>query len=156
MKLTSDPHLLAPITGTLLPESLVASYLATDYHVHPAEHQPGFTLRIGTPASELKLLMKRHSVGSAAFITACNPLGVALSQEGNSERQRALQHALVHRSLPHFSGVGQGTSGDWPGEDSFLVLGLDLVAAQRLANDVEQNAFVWADAQAVPKLILLR
>jgi hypothetical protein len=36
------------------------------------------------------------------------------------------------------------------------VLGLDLAAAHRLANDFEQNALVWVGADAVPKLVLLR
>lgn len=156
MKTDPDQHLLTPATGTSLPASLVVSYLDTDYYVHPAENQPGFTLHIGIQGPELKSLMMRHSASSAAFITACNPLGVALSAECNQERHSALQQTLSRRSLPHFSGIGRGTSGDWPGEDSLLVLGLDLVAAKRLASEVEQNAFVWADAHAVPKLILLR
>lgn len=152
----SPQHVIQPDQDSGLPSGLVEAYLATEFRVHPAENQPGFTLRIGVEQPELRSLMKHHNVNSAAYITAWNPLGKQQPDDENRSRQAVLRQALIQRSLAYLSGIGQGTGGDWPGEESFLVLGLDLVAAQRLANEVEQNAFVWAGVDAIPKLVLLR
>lgn len=145
-----------PLSDTTLPEGLLAAYRATDYRVYPLNGQAGFTLRIGTQQADLLPLMKRYGAKSAAYITACNPLGNKLSDVENRSRQAALQMVLGQRSLAHFPGIGQGTAGNWPGEESFLILGLNLAAAKRLATDFEQNAFVWVGADAVAQLILLR
>ena len=145
-----------PATGTTLPPDLVAAYLATQYQVNPSDGQPGFTLRIGTKQSDLLSLMNRSNVTSSAYITACNPLGKNLSDVENRSRQAALQKVLEQCSLAHLPGIGQGTVGDWPGEESFLILGLNLAAAKRLATDFEQNAFVWVGADTVPQLVLLQ
>jgi hypothetical protein len=37
-----------------------------------------------------------------------------------------------------------------------LILGLSLAAAKVLAQDFEQNAFVWSGADAKPQLVVLR
>ena len=147
------PHAL---TETTLPEGLLAAYRATEYRVYPSDDQAGFTLCIGVKQSDLLSLMKRFSVKSAAYITAWNPLGKRLSDAENQSRHVALQKVLKERSLPHWPGIGQGTVGNWPGEESFLILGLDLAVAKRLASDFEQNAFVWVGADAVPQLVLLQ
>jgi len=41
-------------------------------------------------------------------------------------------------------------------EKSFFALGVDLETAKNLGICYQQNAIVWAGADAVPKLILLR
>ena len=43
-----------------------------------------------------------------------------------------------------------------PGEPSYLVFGLKLEAAKTLGRALRQNAIVWSDVDAVPRLILLR
>lgn len=146
---------LIPTAGTRLPDALVNAYLNTAYRVGETDEVPGFTLKVGQPSPELTVLMKRFSRSTAAFITAWNPMGQALSEEANRARNRALQQVLTQRSLPHWPGVGSGASGDWPGEESFLVLGLDLEAARRLGRDHEQNALVWAGLGRAPQLVLL-
>jgi hypothetical protein len=79
-----------------------------------------------------------------------------LSDGENATRQEALLSSLKSRSLRCIGGVGQHPLNDWPGEPSVLVLGLSLESAKVLAQDYEQNAFVWAGADATPQLILLR
>jgi len=54
------------------------------------------------------------------------------------------------------TGIGKHPSNDWPGEDSFLVFGLNLEAARALGARFEQNGFIWSSADGVPQLILLR
>jgi hypothetical protein len=46
--------------------------------------------------------------------------------------------------------------GFWPGESSFLVLGLDAERAVALGNQHRQNAVLCCDEGAVPGLVLLR
>lgn len=142
--------------SSALPNDLVEAYRTTDYHVYANDGFEPFTLNVGRVSPELADILKKHKRASAAFITAWNPLGRALSDSENAHRNALLQQELVRRSLPHWPGQGKGSAGDWPGEDSFLVLGLDLAAAARLATEVEQNALVWADGRATPQLILLR
>lgn len=146
----------ATAASTALPDDLLQAYLHTSYRVHPSSVADAFTLHVGVTCNPLKALMSRFKRPSAAFITAYNPLGQALTDEENQARHLALQQELVHRSLPHWPGIGEGDDNTWPGEESFLVLGLDLAAAQRLGQAYEQNALVWAGADAVPKLVLLQ
>lgn len=143
-------------TESLLPAALIGAYLATEYRVHASADAPGFSLSVGHKSDELLALMKRHKVQTAAYITAFNPLGEALSNAENQRRHKALQADLRWLRLLHFGGVGQGLGGNWTGEESFLILGLGLAKAQQLATQYDQNAYVWSDAQAVPRLVLLK
>ncbi|SHL69343.1 Protein of unknown function [Nitrosospira sp. Nsp11] len=53
-------------------------------------------------------------------------------------------------------GEGFDPCGKWPAEKSFLALGLDLKESSALGKEFGQNAIVWAGADAIPRLILLR
>lgn len=152
---TSAPPVISPPKGSALPESLVAAYLSTAYRVLPAVGMEGFTLQVGVAQPRLVELMQRHQSVGAAFITAWNPYGKPLPAAENWERNERLHTELMQRGLPHWPGFGEDTQGDWPGEESFLVLGLELAAAQRLGSALAQNAVVWAGSDGVAILILL-
>ena len=62
----------------------------------------------------------------------------------------------AHNKPGYHEGMGEHPSGQWPGEPSFLILGLPLDAAKQLGARHEQNAIVWCGTDAVPQLILLR
>jgi hypothetical protein len=53
-------------------------------------------------------------------------------------------------------GIGQHPDNGWPGEDSLLALGVSLADALLLGRRFGQDAVVWAGADAVPRLMLLR
>lgn len=112
-------------------------------------------LRVGVFCPELAALHEAHRTGCSAFITACNPFSRLLGEAANAERQAILARELKRRGLAFIDGVGQHPSGQWPGEASFLVLGLALEAAQTLGRRLDQNAIVWSGPDAVPRLILL-
>lgn len=131
----------------------VQAYMETEYRVLG---DAPFVIRVGERCPELAAAHKRHRVDCSAFITACNPLSQALDDLANSERHAALGRELRQRSLVFVEGVGQHTSNQWPGETSFLVLGLTLEAAKTLGSRWEQNAIIWIGGDAVPQLILLR
>ena len=74
----------------------------------------------------------------------------------NRIRQRELADELVRRGLAYLPGIGQHPSNNWPGEESFLVLDVNLQSAKKLGEQYEQNAIVWCGAAGLPELILLR
>lgn len=137
-------------TGTTPLPELKKAFKETHYIVH---HQPPFTLRIGHPCPALDELLQAGGHGSAAFITAWNPYAQTLSKEENSTRQIALLADILARGLTSLPGIGQHPDNGWPGEESALVLGINLDAAKALATKYEQLAFVWAPAASVPELV---
>lgn len=104
----------------------------------------------------LAALHEAHHVACSAFITACNPFSRSLDSQTNALRQAALAHELEALGLTRIEGIGKHPSNNWPGEASFLVLGVTLADAKALGEKHGQNAIVWCGADAVPQLILLR
>jgi hypothetical protein len=136
-----------------LAPDLINAYEVTNFHV---KAEPAFTLNVGKVSEELKAIFKKNNLTSAAFITAWNPYSKSLSEEENQARNDQLKNELIIRSLKFIDGFGQDPLGQWSVEDSFLVFGIDLEASKKLGIQFEQNAIVWSDIDAVPKLILLR
>ena len=140
-------------SDSAIDQGTIQAYRETDYRIlgdAPA------TLRIGVASPALAALHKAHHADSSAFITACNPFSQACDEAANAERQAALARELKLRSLSFIDGIGQHPSNQWPGEASFLVLGLTLEAARTLGIRLEQNAILWSGPDAVPQLILFR
>lgn len=133
--------------------STVDAYLETDYRVFG---QLPLVLRVGAANAALAALYRQYKVNSGAFISACNPFSRLVDDAVNSARQAELAKDLQKRSLSHIEGVGVHTSGSWPAEPSFFVLGLSLEDAMLLGKKYSQNAIVWCGADCVPELILLR
>lgn len=136
-----------------IPEATIKAYLATDYKVMAAEP---FVLNIGRASPELALRFKLDRTGSAAFITAWNPSGELTSDSENHAAQQRLLAEIKALGLPYLDGEGRDPSGLWPGEPSFLVFGISLEAAKKLARQFRQNGFVYAGSDATPRLLLLR
>ena len=136
-----------------LASELISAYELTNFHV---KAEPAFTLNVGKVSEELKALFKQNKVSNVAFITAWNPYSKSLSDEENQARNDQLKNELIIRSLKFIDGFGQDPLGQWSGEDSFLVLGIDLEASKKFGIQFEQNAIIWSDSDAIPKLILLR
>ena len=138
---------------SVIAQSSIQAYLDTDYHVDGATP---LTLRVGIPNAGLAVLHKTHSVKSSAYVTACNPYSQALDDSANDARQAVLARELHQHGLTHIKGIGQHPTNGWPGEQSFLVLGLSREDARMLGARHEQNAIVWCDHDAKPELVLLR
>jgi len=141
------------VSDSVIAPDLVQAYLETEYRVGG---QAPFILRIGHASAALLLAHQRHQVDCSAFLTAFNPHSVAVSEQANQARQRALMNEITKRGLRFIAGLGQHPSNDWPGEESLLILGLNLEAAKVLGLRYEQNAIVWSGANATPQLVLLR
>ncbi|HKT96522.1 MAG TPA: DUF3293 domain-containing protein [Paraburkholderia sp.] len=141
------------LSGSNIPRDTIQAYLETHYEVFG---ETPTTLRIGQFNPTLAALHDTHHAACSAFITACNPLSQNLDPPANAARQEALARELEALGLAYIEGVGQHPSNSWPGEASFLVLGMTLDAAKVLGHRHDQNAIVWCGADAVPQLILLR
>ena len=141
------------VADSVITPSMLRAYLETDYHVHA---DVPFAFRIGHASSALAALHREHGVASSAFITASNPYSRLLDHEENAARRADFALELGRRGLPFIAGVGRHPSGSWPGEESFLVLGLARDEAAAWGRRLEQNAIVWTAADAVPQLVALR
>lgn len=147
---------------TSLEPSLVQAYRETHYRVNgplvpprPPGH-PSLTLLVDEHSLELVDLHLKYGVACSAFITACNPHSVAIADAANMARHANLASYLQKSGLTYLEGIGRHPHNEWPGEPSYLVLGLAMQDAKALATELEQNAFVWSGEDAVPKLVLLK
>lgn len=138
---------------SVIPAALQQAYIETDYIV---ETEPRVTLKIGVANPELVALHKKLGVHCSAFITACNPYSQSTSKNENADRMLQLVKDLNNRSLGFLPGIGQHPSNQWPGEPSYLILGLSLEAAKILGNRHQQNAIVWSSETGIPELVALK
>jgi hypothetical protein len=118
--------------------SLEAAYRAAVYRVDAPEGP--FILRAGQSSPEADALLRRHGHACWAYLTACNPGSVILSSEENLARSAQLRERLA--GWPFLEGEGSAPDGSWPGEKSFLVLGIDEPVAHALARGFHQAAFL--------------
>lgn len=141
-------------SASVIDPEIIQAYLETHYHVHGGA--PAI-LRVGEASASLAALHDASGVKCSTFMTAWNPFSRQATDEAdNARRQAALASELAQRGLTFIDGIGQHPSNAWPGEPSFLVLGLALEDAKALGARHEQNAIIWSGADAVPQLILLR
>ena len=135
-------------------ETLVVAYRAAHYVCgHGAN---AFVLRIGVPSPPLASLCRAAGASSAAFLTACNPGSEPQPAEVNADAHLRLGADLTAAGYHLVEGAGEDPTGGWTAEPSYLVLAMALDAAQEVGRRYGQNAIVWAGADAVPELVLLR
>jgi hypothetical protein len=120
---------------------LEAAYRNTDYWVDDAPDEP-FAIRIGESCLELAVLLTAAGEFEWAFVTACNPGSIHLSEHDNQERMKKLEDAVRSRGWLHYHGNGVGRDGDWPAEPSLLIVGVSEREALELARSFGQNAIV--------------
>ncbi len=137
----------------LSPE-IIKAYRSARYRVMGTE--PPFVLRVDEPSVELASLLKNSKGQGAAFITVDNPQSRVVSNEQNLQARRSFMKEIEEKGFQFYLGVGEDPVGQWPGEQSFLVLGISLETAENLGNKYGQNAVLWAGLKGVPQLILLR
>ena len=140
-------------SDSVIDPATIRAFRETEYRV---DGDAPLALKVGTVSSALAEMHKAHRVTCSAYITACNPYSKTFEEKANADRQIALAEDLRSRSLVFINGTGQHPSNKWPGEASFLVMGLSLEEAKALGSKHEQNGIVWCGSDAVPQLILLR
>lgn len=143
----------SPTRASALDPQLIASYRTARYRVMTPPG--GFELRVDAFSGRLAALVCTLPVRSAALITACNPGGELKTVSENRVAMMQLRSELRGRCARVLDAENSGAGGDW-NEASLLVLGLARIAALELGRRWGQNAILYAGADAVPRLELLR
>ena len=131
----------------------IQSYKDANYHIYD---KPLFVINVGSKCSGLNKLYDKYGVSEAAVLTAYNPMSQKTSDHDNKRNNQQLELILKDQKLPFIRAEGICPDNKWPGEESFLVLGMKLNAAKELGKKFNQNAIVWSDQSAISQLILLR
>lgn len=129
---------------------LDAAYRATSYVAWLPEGM--LVLRVDEPSPALARLLKDSGLTGGAFISACNPGSRQLETQENGARHRRLAARVRRLGLRHYEGLGIPDRPGWPSEPSLLILGILREDAHALAAEFGQNALLWFDADAVPRL----
>ena len=133
---------------------LIVSYRAADYQA--GSGPAAITLRIDQYSESLAQLLAASDRQCAVFITACNPGSQPHSPATNRAANARLREELDRHTDQITEGTSSDPSGVWPPEPSLLALGVELDVAEALGRQFGQNAVVWAGADAIPRLILLK
>lgn len=144
----------AEIKSSDVTATLITAYRATHYCI-TAVREP-FVMRVDERSEDLARCHLIHQVTTSAFLTAFNPHSQPTAEADNEAAQLRLTERLRDRGFPFLDGLGVDPTGDWPAEPSLLILGIPRSEAHDLGAEFAQNGFVWAEADAVPRLVLLR
>lgn len=139
-----------------LPPALQQAYRNALYQVDTTKSAVAQTLRVGERNDWLEQQLGGQPIQAACYLTACNPWGQILEPTENARRMRALRHALDSEGWQYLDGSGQDPLGHWPAEDSVLIWGMDAETARQWGRHWQQNAVLWSDADARPRLLWLR
>jgi hypothetical protein len=138
---------------TAIDPLLLRKYQETEYRV--LADGAHFVLPLERPSAELEALYRERRVASAAFMSAFNPYSQPIDEEQNIAANARLREELESACFTVLDAVGSDPNGQWK-EPSFLVLDMGREGAEALGRAYRQNAIVFAGADAVPRLVLLR
>lgn len=142
------------LTQSALSTQLIQNYLSAFYQTD--SHFGKMTLRIGQYCDILSRLMIGAKLTNALFITACNPHSQLQCTQINDLLQIQLHKQLTDYSPWIYPGESIDPRNHWSAESSYLTLGIDLLHSIQIGIQFKQNAIVWCNVDAVPRLILLR
>ena len=116
----------------------------------------GITLVVDTKSEKLDKLLSESDTSSAIYITAWNPFSQMKNSDENQELNGLLKCDLLTLidEKKVIDGFGEDSSGKWPGEESFLALGITKEEGIRLSEKYRQNAFVYHEFGMKTELIL--
>ncbi len=141
---------------SVIAKNLIASYLCANYQIGAGPDSDSISLRIDQYSEALAKFLISSEQSCAAIISAYNPYSLRLSNEENLAAHESLRDFLDRHSYPIIESLNLDLANSWPAEKSFFVSGLDLNNAQTLGQQYDQNAIVWINSDAIPRLILLR
>jgi hypothetical protein len=139
---------------TSLDPALVQAYRRTRYSA--GLDGEAIVLMVDVPSPVMAAAIAAAGAPGAAFITAENPYSTPSAAQNNAASQALLKSELAALGATVFEGVGQGDDPNWPGEASYLAVGISRDQACLLGRNYQQNAIVWIGANGTPELVLLR
>lgn len=135
---------------TSISPELLASYAATDYTVETPT--AALTVHIGEYSAPLAQLHAAYGVTTSAMITAFNPYSQPRSDADNAAANARLFADLAEKGWPTLPAHGVDPGGSCAPEEGAWIAGITFADAFALSCKYQQNAFVFADAAAVPRL----
>ena len=125
--------------------------------LYRVDSTPPFALRVGQYSDALSSLFLEENHQTAAFLTACNPMGVKNSDTSNYQAQYQLTNDVHNLGLAYTAAIGLDSTPDstWPGEPSLFVPGISRHQAIRLGAKYQQLAIVWCPSTSIPELVVL-
>jgi len=111
-----------------------------------------FAIRCHRRSAPLDAILAAAGHDTWAYLTACNPLSIALPDAANAVRMARLERRVAALGLTWLHGHGVGASGDWPPEPSLLLLGIGEADAVALAREFHQAAIVVGRRGEVARL----
>ena len=142
------------MSRTSLDPALVQAYRRTRYSA--GLDGEAIVLMVDVPSPVMAAAIAAAGAPGAAFITAENPYSTQSAAHDNAASQALLKSELAALGATVFEGVGQGDDPNWPGEESYLAVGISRDQACLLGRNYQQNAIVWIGANGTPELVLLR
>jgi hypothetical protein len=136
----------------LTPAALLAAYRNAVYSVHADGREVQF--RVNERCPQLDEVLAALGAQSAAFITAANPRSQPFSDTENAQRNAQLASDLAHAGFHYLLGEGRDPTGQWPPEQSLLVVNIERAAASVLARQHGQYGWVLLRPGQPPELVL--
>ncbi len=130
-------------------EKLIKAYTETDYQILPLN----LIVKIGKRSPRLIAEMISHNWTSIAIITAWNPRSVEIPHEENLTQNLKLLKDLVEEDAIVFPAVGKSKENYWKPEESWCVFSIEIEKLLELGRKYNQNAFVFAGLNEVPRLV---
>lgn len=142
-----------PVSSTIS-NQLIASYAHADYRIGTATKC--ITLKIDQYSEPLAHFLATSNQSCAAIVSAFNPCSQLVSDAENIATHESLRNFLACHSYQGIESLHTDPAGVWPAEKSFFIPGIDIYSAKSLGQQFSQNAIVWIDNDAIPRLLLLR
>ena len=120
---------------------LIRAYQDALYCVHIEDKT--LQLEVGESNEVLNQIMREYACNSCALITAHNPRSKILTDTENKNRSTKLEQMIKAQSFLFYPGFSTDKNETWPKETSFLIFNISLQQANILANQFQQNAFLW-------------
>ncbi len=132
--------------------SLLSTYKDTTYNIE----QPELAIRIGETNKTLNVFLFDNNSYSWAFISACNPHSVPLSDEENDRRHKDLVEQVQSMKWRFCIGWGTPANEGWKAEKSLFIFDISKAQAIELGKAFHQNAIVFGRLNQAPELVLCR
>ena len=130
---------------------LMSAYRQTSFFADTPRGR--FCLRVGSRHADLDAWLVADGVRCWAYVTACNPGSVPLSDTDNRRRQEDLERVVVDMGHRFCRGEGIGDDRRWPPEQSLLMLGIARAETIALGRRFGQHAIVYGEVGGEAQLL---
>ena len=132
---------------------LEEAYRTTSYCVEVPGKE--IEIRVGLHNPELNDFLARSGASQWAFVTAYNPGSQQLTTQENQLRHELLTELLKNEGYAFVPCETIDDDNEWPPEPGYVILGINQVDAEKIAQCFEQNAILFGRRDGVPELIML-